>query len=116
MLTGEGGVRCWGANGAGQLGDNTTTNRSEPVAVVGLASGVTTITAGFIHTCALTDTGGVRCWGANWDGQLGDGTMTDRPVPVEVVELASGVEAITAGEIHTCALTTQGGVRCWGGE
>jgi alpha-tubulin suppressor-like RCC1 family protein len=84
-LTTTGGVKCWGANGYGQLGDGTTANRSAPVDVLGLASGVTTATAGGDHTCALTIAGGVKCWGADADGQLGLGTTLFSTTPIDVV-------------------------------
>jgi alpha-tubulin suppressor-like RCC1 family protein len=119
-LTVAGGVKCWGANGAGQLGDGTTTDRLTPVSVVGLGAGVAAIALGAAHSCALTTAGAVRCWGSNFDGQVGDSTTWqpaltwERPLPVAVVGLASGVAAITAGESHTCALTTAGGAKCWG--
>jgi alpha-tubulin suppressor-like RCC1 family protein len=113
-LTSAGGVKCWGNNHEGQLGDGTETDRLSPVDVTGLASGVTAITARWRHSCALTSAGGVKCWGGNHDGQLGDGTKHDRNSPVEVVGLTSGVKTIAAGWNHTCALTTAGSMKCWG--
>jgi len=113
-LTTAGALRCWGENSSGQLGDGTTVDRHMPVTVSGLASGVVSVAAGGAHTCAVTSFGSVQCWGGNSQGQLGDGTTTNRNVPVTVLGLASGMATVAAGETHSCALTVAGGVRCWG--
>ena len=114
VVTATGGVKCWGDNTYGQLGDGTTTNRLQPVDVIGLTNGVRGIAAGGVHTCALTVEGGVKCWGYNTLGQLGDGTKTHRSFPVYVYGLTRGVQAISTGASHTCALTVAGAVKCWG--
>ena len=113
-LTTGGGVKCWGYNSYGQLGDGTTTDRWTPVDVNGLTSGIKAVATGFDHACALTISGGVKCWGYNYSRQLGDGTTINRLMPVDVSGLTSGVQAISAGASHTCALTISGGVKCWG--
>ena len=107
------GVMCWGSNYHGELGNGSTTNALLPVPVSGLGGGVVAIAAGAAHTCATTATGDVLCWGWNKWGQLGDGTTTDRLVPVTVSGV-SNVVALAAGELHTCALTADGADLCWG--
>lgn len=113
-VTAIGGLRCWGKNDNGQLGDGTTTDRFSPVHVAGLTHGVAAVTTGEIHSCALLTTGGLKCWGNNGQGRLGDGTALERLTPVDVTGLTSGVLAVSAGTAHTCALTAAGGVKCWG--
>lgn len=110
-----GGAWCWGSNWKGALGDGTTTTRSTAVPVVGLGSGVQLIAAGDDFTCAALGDGSARCWGWNQSGQLGDGTTTDKLIPVQVSGLTSGVTSLELGNWHSCAVVA-GSAKCWGGN
>lgn len=110
----QGGVQCCGLNRQGQLGDGTTTTRSDMHAVTGVSDAIQ-VAAGYGHTCALLRNGSARCWGWNKQGQLGDGSSGNiRMTPVAVVGLA-GAKRLSCGLEHTCALLEMGTVRCWGG-
>ena len=109
-------VKCWGAITDGQLGNalvplGPSSGSATPVDVTGLA-GATAIAGGAAHTCAIV-AGGVRCWGANGDGQLGDGSHTPSTAPVVVPGLA-GAQKIAAGRAEVCVLVNGRGVQCWG--
>jgi alpha-tubulin suppressor-like RCC1 family protein/PKD repeat protein len=113
----NGTVVGWGSNGYGQLGDGSTSGRSTPTEVSGL-SGVTAVSAGYLHTVALKADGTVWSWGDNEFGQLGDGTSTNRltsvQVAVDAVMVLSGVTAVSAGQMHSMALMSDGTVWTWG--
>jgi len=123
-LSTTGAVYCWGYNYYGQLGNNSTTDSNVPVQVVGvggsgLLSGIASIAAGAVHTCAVSTTGAVYCWGRNSEGELGNNSYTESNVPVQVVGvggtgLLSGIASIAGGLFHTCALSATGAVYCWG--
>jgi hypothetical protein len=117
VLTRAGGVKCWGYNGHDELGTgrgDSLPKSKAPVDVQGLSAGVTAISAGVRHSCALTSAGGVKCWGAKYSGALGDGTTSRHFAPVDVSGLGSGVIAVAAGYDSACALLGTGVVKCWG--
>jgi hypothetical protein len=112
----QGVASCWGDNSRGQLGDGTTTSASQPSTVSGHHTFVS-ISAGLNHTCGVTPTAQVLCWGDNSSGQLGGITSADEDdrsrSPVAVSGSLS-FAAVSAGEDHTCGLTTTGAAYCWG--
>ncbi len=109
-----GNVECWGLNDAGQLGDNTQTLRTVPVMVARKwTADVQLVTVGDHHSCALTTTGEVWCWGENNDGQLGDGTDQQSFVPVQAQ--VGPMTTVDAGDFHTCGIRAgDSRVLCWG--
>lgn len=120
----HGGVRCWGANDFGQLGQGHTQRigDDETPASAGdieLGSAAVDITAGAHHACAVLESGAVRCWGANDLGQLGQGhtdAVGDDEVPAlgGDVDLGGSAVKVVAGGLHTCTLLDSGTIRCWG--
>ena len=115
-------VYCWGINSSGQLGDGSTGSRVIPTLVGGGGSPVSdaaAVAVGGAHSCAVRTGGSLWCWGYNGLGQLGDGSTTNRTLPVQVAQadagggFVSGVTQATAGASFTCALRA-GAVLCWG--
>src|SRR4030095_7261420 len=104
------GMRCWGNNNFGQLGDLTTTNSSVPVTPLGFGNiPIVSVGCGQIHTCVVenaNDEGFVACFGGNGRGQLGQGTGAG----VGLERAAS----VTAGLQHSCAALLDGTAWCWG--
>jgi alpha-tubulin suppressor-like RCC1 family protein len=116
-VKGDGTVACWGMGGNGQLGDGMSTSSPTPVTATGF-SGITAIGTGTGFqgetTCALKSDGTVWCWGLNNGGQVGDGTMTNAPSPVEVPGITTAT-AISVGANGACAVTADQLLHCWGG-
>jgi alpha-tubulin suppressor-like RCC1 family protein len=114
-LTTTGGVRCWGFGVAGQLGNGNGGDGTKLVAppISDVLGGVASISAGQGHVCALMRSGGLRCWGLNNAGQVGNGTFNEVLAP-PTTDVLPGVQAVAAGEYHTCGLLSAGTVRCWG--
>jgi len=107
----DGGVKCWGKNDVGQLGNGSTTLSTYPVQVTGLTSGVSSVAAGKDFACAVMLDATVQCWGSNASGQFGSGDTVSSTVPVDIG--ISDVSAIAAGTNSTCFIVS-GAVQCAG--
>jgi alpha-tubulin suppressor-like RCC1 family protein len=109
-------VSCWGVDVFGQLGDGPPDASLSRVTVHVDAqtplTGASDVVAGVFHSCAIAD-GGVLCWGNNWYGQLGTGSLDHESYAVSVLAPGSGITELTAGAMHTCA-TAAGVTWCWG--
>lgn len=104
---------CWGDDSQGQLGDHRELNSTTPIPVADTTLSFKAISAGFAHTCAITQTGQAYCWGDGSNGQVGTGQGQDSDVPVLVGGGATFI-AIAAGGRHTCGVTNDGNMLCWG--
>lgn len=124
----NGAVKCWGDNPFGQLGLGDTFDRGDDPGELGnalppvaLGDDAIAISAGTLHACALLASGGVKCWGANFNGALGQGDTAHRgDSPGEMgqnlppVDLGVPAVAVSAGSAHACALLSDGQIKCWG--
>lgn len=109
----DGSIMCWGNNSRGQLGNGLTTDSAVPVAVTGI-SNAKAVMAGFYHSCALLLDGSIQCWGNNEFGQLGSVSAAYSPTPVTVKEISDAIAITSGGCAHTCALFSNGTMKCWG--
>ena len=115
LRRGNGQALCWGGDDDGQLGNGIGYGYvASPFPPQGLESGVVGVAAGAYHSCARMNDASLRCWGANFTGQLGDGSLSRRTTPTPVVQLGPVGTSVAAGALHTCALTASGALRCWG--
>ena len=117
----NGDLKCWGYDYYGQLGDggsNTDTNAPSSTAIVlGTGRTAVAVSAGYDYTCAILDTGDLKCWGDNTYGQLGDGSNTNTNAPSSTaIDLGTNrtAVAVSVGYAHTCAILDNGDLKCWG--
>jgi alpha-tubulin suppressor-like RCC1 family protein len=108
-------LRCWGCGGNGQLGSGNTNSILSPLSVSPILTGIRHVVAGAGHTCVITATAnGLSCFGFNGNGELGLGDAISLTSPVRIILF--DIAQVALGAYHTCALTTGGEVRCWGGN
>jgi alpha-tubulin suppressor-like RCC1 family protein len=111
----DGTARCWGMNTFGRLGDGTMADSSVPVAVSGVTSAVGICTS-IDHSCAVLADGTVQCWGANAFGETGSSAREGgSSMPVAVAGITDAV-AVSCGTEHTCAVSKDGTIQCWGAD
>lgn len=119
-LTSAGAAYCWGSNGNGALGAPSVPSWAHQPVLVSGGLTFTSLTAGMTHTCGITTTGAAYCWGANGEGQLGNGTQARGDVPVAVsggiafAQISAGLS--TGNNNVTCGVATDGRGYCWGSD
>jgi len=106
-------VQCTGRNQFGQLGDGSWADFSVLVPVSGITT-ATRVTAGDEFACALLSNGTAKCWGLGESGQRGDGSFGTFALTPVAVNGLTGAVGLSGGYGHTCALLSNGTMRCWG--
>ncbi len=117
LLSYNGAVYCSGYNGYGQLGDGTQNNRYEMVqSILPSSNPAVQVVAGYHHTCALLESGELRCWGRNHYGQIGvkSNSPTLYKYPTTVLDLPVTPMSFDLGYEYTCALLETQTSMCWG--
>ncbi len=110
----DGTLWAWGRNTYGQLGDGTTTDRHIPIQENTHGTNWISMTTGFDHIVAIKTNGTLWSWGRNTYGQLGDGTTTDRHIPIQESTAATDWDSVASGGWHTVAIKTDGTLWAWG--
>ncbi|MDC0851427.1 S8 family serine peptidase, partial [Euryarchaeota archaeon] len=115
-VLGNASLYCWGDNFWGQIGDGSNSGSTTPVAV-SLPTGrtVDSVAVGYSHACAILDNSSLYCWGANNQGQLGDGSSTDSNTPIAVsLPIGRTATMVSAGVEYTCVVLDDASLYCWG--
>lgn len=109
----NGNLWTWGRNNEGQLGDNTTTNRITPITIFSSSLSWKDVEGGTAHTVAIQTDGTIWGWGRNVEGQIGDGTNTQRNAPTRIGS-ANDWKQISCGGYQTSAIKKDGSLWVWG--
>lgn len=111
----DGTLWTWGYNGNGQLGDNTSSNRSSPVQTIASGTNWKQSSCGYNHMGAIKTDGTLWLWGNNTYGQLGDNTSGNQySSPIQTVAGGTNWKTISCGYNHTTAVKTDGTLWVWG--
>ena len=104
----------WGYNADGELGDNSITNRCSPKETIGGGNNWKQISTGRFASAAIKTDGTLWTWGANYNGQLGDGTITKKSSPVQTIAGGTNWKQVAAGHTFLTAIKTDGTLWTWG--
>jgi alpha-tubulin suppressor-like RCC1 family protein len=110
----DGTLWLWGLNQAGQIGDNSVTNRSSPVQTVTGGTNWSQVSCGFFHTVALKNDGSLWAWGVGNYGNIGDNAAVHRSSPIQTISFGNNWKQIAAGQTYTVAIKTDGTLWSWG--
>jgi alpha-tubulin suppressor-like RCC1 family protein len=113
-----GAVKCWGSGYLGGLGNGSSADLYSPTTVIGLGgglgNGMVKVVVNELHTCALSASGALKCWGANWNGEVGVGNTTLYYTPMDVLGMQAGILDFDLGSSSTCVLALGNSMKCWG--
>jgi len=110
----DGTAWTWGLGTSGQLGDATIVSKSSPVQVTVYAENWSSVAVGGQHTAVIKTDGTLWCWGRNFEGQLGDNTITHKSSPVQTVTFGTNWSKVACGGFHTAVIKTDGTLWTWG--
>ena len=115
--SGSGDVKCWGDNAFGQLGDGTTNQQNDASIVTASVSGAITIDVGRSHTCVVSSSDSLHCWGGSGKGQVGDGSTSSEITSPTEITLGQNLRSVSvaSGESYTCVVASNDLPKCWGG-
>jgi alpha-tubulin suppressor-like RCC1 family protein len=107
-------LKCWGTNASGQVGNGTTGGVISTPTIIDAATNYKQVQVGNYHTCGITSTDQLKCWGSNGNGRLGDGTTIGPVNTPKAIDAANTYKKVYAGGSYTCALRMNGDLYCWG--